>query len=83
MTELEPEHTAIILHWCGAGSPPDRTYVLPRIVDGEELHQLIDTLLEENVVPEITRHTVTEITLFWHHADGAWDIQDYVSSYAS
>lgn len=82
MTELEPEHTAIVLHWptpCGA---PDQTFMYPGLIEDLVLHNLIDTLLEEHVPPEARGSISTEISLYWHRADGSWDTQEFVSTYA-
>lgn len=82
MTDLHPEHTAILLHWCGAGAAPDQTFIYEGIKDGEELHSLIDALLEEHVSVEQRAQIRTEISLYWHRKDGSWDAQEYISTYA-
>lgn len=82
MRDLEPAHTAIVLHWCGTALIPDRTFIIEGIVQGEELHRLIDVLLDEHLMKGERAQIETEITLFWHHPDGHWDTQDYLSTYA-
>lgn len=83
MNELEPEHTAIILHWTGDSVEPDKTFVLAGIHQGEPLHRIIDSLLEEHISLKQRQQLQTEITLYWHFGNGAWHSQEYLSTYAS
>lgn len=79
--ELHPENTAIVLHWPG-GTTPDLTFVFPRLLQGPPLDTILDALLEEHVpATDGSQEVLTEITLFWHNADGAWDMEELLSHY--
>ena len=81
MTELEASHTAIVLHWPD-NSSIDVTFVLRGIVDGEPLHRCVDALLEEHApATDGSLEVVTEVSIFWHHPDGAWDMEEFLSHY--
>lgn len=86
-TDLEAEHTAIMLHWdgaCGAGNrpPSDRTFITPGILRGEQLHQHVDALLEEHApATDGSIDVVTDVSVFWHHPDGRWELEEFVSHY--
>jgi len=83
--ELDAEHTAIMLHWdCAPGTKPllDRTFITPAILKGEQLHSHVDALLEEHVpATDGSQEVVTEVSIFWHHPDGRWDLEEFVSHY--
>lgn len=85
MDEPPVSHTAIVLHWpttCYATALEDRTFVLRGILTGHQLDSALDALLEEHVpATDGSVEVLTEITIFWHHADGSWDMDDLVSHY--
>lgn len=77
--ELAAEHTAIALHWPGdgPGTRPDQTFMLKGVLRGEALHRVLDPLIEEHVIrPHGSEAVVTEVTIFWHLADGSWDMDE-------
>ena len=86
--ELQQRHTAICFHWpngiCGKQCS-DLTFMLNGIYTGEQLHQLIDTLLEEHSCPPANdpQDVITEVTLFWHQEDGSWDTEEYTSHFCA
>lgn len=79
-TEPEPEHTAIVLHWTTPeeGDTPirDQVFVLRGIVEGMELMRRLQCLLQEHVGAS---YPVTELSVFWHHADGQWELREGVA----
>jgi hypothetical protein len=83
--ELEVAHTAIMLHWdCPPGGIPqvDQTFVIPRIITGDQLHQHVDCLLEEHVqASDGSAEVVTDVSIWWHHPDGRWELEEFVSHY--
>ena len=83
--DLAAEHTAIVLHWpsaTGIGQLIDKTFMLPGILNGPALDGILDALIEEHVpATDGTAEVITEISLFWHHADGAWDMEEILSHY--
>jgi hypothetical protein len=85
--ELEVAHTAIVLHWDGAYSPgnspqSDRTFITPGILQGELLHQHVDALLEEHApATDGSIDCITDVSVFWHHPDGRWELEEFVSHY--
>lgn len=80
--ELLPGHTAIQLHWPHgvSGTPTaDAMFALPRILKGETLHQLLDTLLAEYALSSDGIPVITEITLWWHEPNGHWHTETHIS----
>lgn len=77
VTELPPGHTAVCLCWTqpdGQPLPPgqhiDRTFVLPGILQGMQLDDRLDTLLDEHVTGT---DAALELCLWWHYEDGHWE----------
>lgn len=84
MDEPPAQHTAIVLHWPNGtpGAPEDRTFVLSGVLRGDALDAALDALLEEHVpATDGSVEVLTEIALFWHLADGSWDMEEIVSHY--
>ena len=80
MEEPPVSHTAIVLHWPTAVE--DRTFILRGIHKGHQLDSVLDALLEEHVpATDGSQEVLTEITLFWHHADGSWEMEELLSHY--
>ena len=83
--ELEPEHTAIVMHWPHRHQGRilhDRVFMVSGLLHDEALHQTLDALIEEHApATDGSEDVVTEITLFWHHADGCWETEDICSHY--
>ena len=83
--ELEPEHTAIVMHWPHRHKGQilhDRVFMVSGVLHDEVLHQTLDALIEEHVpATDGSEDVLTEITLFWHYADGRWETEDICSHY--
>ena len=80
LRDLEASHTAVMLHW--DFPRPDVTIVWPQLLHGEELHRRIDALIEEHVATTKGQAEVlTEVTIWWHHPDGVWESEEFVSHY--
>ena len=81
LCEIEASHTAVMLHW-PAATQPDITVIWPQLVRGEELHRRIDALIEEHVATtKGQKDVLTEVTIWWHHPDGVWESEEFVSHY--
>lgn len=85
MNDLAAEHTAVVLHWPAPHQGEqlvDKTFMLRGLLKNEALERIIDALIEEHAPATDGSHDViTEITLFWHDANGAWDMDEIVSHY--
>jgi hypothetical protein len=72
-----------MLHW-PSGIKPDLTVIVEGVRRGESLHEWVDALLEEHVpATDGTCEVVTEVSIFWHHANGWWETTEFVSHYYS
>jgi hypothetical protein len=81
LRDVEASHTAVMLHW-PAAHQHDLTIVWPAMIRGEELHRRIDALIEEHVATTRGQaDVVTEVTIWWHHPDGVWESEEFVSHY--
>jgi len=81
--DLAAEHTAIVFHWPGDGptARADQTFMLRGVLEGEALHKVLDPLIEEHVIRAYgtDEPAVTEVTIFWHRADGSWEMDELES----
>lgn len=82
--DLPAQHTAIAFHWpaCGVEAcRADQTFILSGILRGEELHRVLDPLIEEHVSRDYGSDgaVVTEVTIFWHLSDGSWEMDELES----
>lgn len=74
---MPPGHTAVTFCWTapdGQPLPPaehlDRTFLLSGILQGAELDDRLDTLLDEHVSGT---DATLDLCLWWHHEDGHWE----------
>lgn len=81
LMDLQPGHTAIVFHWDDA-IRPDVVFMHRGIHQGEPLHAILDTLLEEHAGC-CGRDVYTEVTIFWHQASGAWEMEELTSHYCA
>ena len=81
--ELPAGFTAIAFHWTveGALAPPDQTFIHPGILHDEALHRVLDPLIEEHAPRALASNgeVVTEVTMFWHHTNGSWEMEELKS----
>lgn len=82
LMDLHPAHTAIVFHWDDA-TRSDVVFMRPGIHQGEQLHAILDTLLEEHAAPTSSEDVYTEVTIFWHHPSGSWEMDELTSHYCA